>query len=124
MLRCLKLYSAIHEVRNILHSIIEMGGIVEKALAVAYKYPLNHFADEDDQVPILECLKMMEKLSKTISRFLHEHKLFTTFVFRSKEYQTTLRENAKSLNSKLKNEDKLEYFKWATVIKSHLKEQK
>ena len=95
-------------------------------MVIAHKYPPNIFVDEDDQVPIIECLKKCEKLSKTISRFLHEHKLFTTFVFRSKEHQTTIRDNAIKLNSKLRNDDKLEYFKWAPLIQnqSHSKQSK
>ena len=86
MLRCIKFYQAITEVRNLLHQIIEVDHLVRETMLVADNYALDKFADGQDKEQILGCLRALEKLQKRISRFLHEHKLFTTFVYKSKEH--------------------------------------
>ena len=62
MLRCIKFYQAIAEVRNLLHQIIETDHLVRETKLVADKYAPDKFADDQDKEQILGCLRVLEKL--------------------------------------------------------------
>ena len=61
---------------------------------------------DQDEVTLLKSLQLLQKISRRISHFLNDHRLFKIFQFDNKDHQQTLLQHAVELSEFLLKHNK------------------
>lgn len=54
---------------------------------------------KEDEITLASTIRLLRKLSRSISQFLRDHRIFKQFTFRTSEYQSDIDSQAEALTS-------------------------
>jgi hypothetical protein len=96
LFRCKKLYQAMAEIRKILQLILKQEQLFEEPTGIIYKSLAQYEQRESptisqkDEYAVMKAITLLQKISRRISHVIHDHRLFTKFLFNGKDHQQTL----------------------------------
>ena len=70
---------------------------------------------KDDEATLASTIRLLRKLSRSISQFLRDHKIFKQFTFKTSEYQAEIDSHAEALTSFLGSSTLLQHRKKSRV---------
>lgn len=128
MLRIRKLYQALYEVKKILQLVIKQedlfseGGLIFSCLEKYKQSPEQQMTVQDESI-IMRGFQVLRQVSRRISHFLNDNRIYKHFIFNKADHQLTLLNHARNLASFLREsqpESSKKYQSDATDIEEYI----